>query len=864
MPGLVDACLQSEKLVEWYWKFGRRRTHHQITPSWLIELYEQRDAAKAISVSEERSDRRRSLAVWGPSQSGKSMLLSRFLDSANESGSALTWNEGELFRFKPSNKFPDIDTFNPRKNGTDASGCVTRFYLAEQVADPDHPIEIRLSTRRQILQAITAGYIVECRQELPGGRFVEIDEDFIRAELAPDRVGTPEQDAVEHMVDVVSVIDRMLPDEYTRFNKLKRSNIWHQELRGALVADLALASSRERAIQLGRKLLWDNRQKLNELADKLERYLDSLEAKFGGKRVTCSLAFAARVIDIDTYGILAGDVSESREKVQGLKMLLKQTTYVDYPDRVVIGADEKGKVLFRSEEEFGLLQGLIWELAVPLNAKYFRDRPELSMIFSLLGNTEILDVPGVAKDQPGPDHTMFDLESDKPASELLSKVLKRGRTATIINRYAEQLRVDGVLLLNVAGEPPAQPKLLIPGIEAIWRAAQADYLPASGDPPPVPLAICLTFMGQKINLNVRAGIDGMNLGTFESTLSKFGDLARPGVSQLFVTTYPDVPGAELSPEARTPAVREAVLRQSWIAERFITAPEKDSWRALFEDDGGVEHLLRSVIGNLSTSSRDRRIAVRAREISKELLRLTQMAIPVRDVDGRRHGQILTELVSRLKGDLANSRPAQDAASTLSWQLRRLMSFEAQDIEPLPQRFNRDASRFEAYVKAQIDKWAGRPGARQVLSEMGVSDSDQIVLLDALRRMIDVKSVASWAQAKMGPIDTERQTVHMRRYLAAKCAELLVGKALEINDEPRDKVALTQQRHAKFNAWIKRERPEDTPHFEASVAPLLQRLADIAKLQVTMDWEDQPGDDEIEVIMSRWTEMETPKAAGARA
>jgi hypothetical protein len=856
MTDLAQALLQSDELIKWYWKHGRRRTRYHLPYSWLIELYEQRDAARALSRSASGDSVRKSLAVWGPSQSGKSMLISSFLDARDGPRSALVWKEGDSFRFKPAREFPNVTTFNPRKEGTDASGCVTRFHLAEDVKDPDHPVEISFASRRQIMQAIATGYLMECRRELPDIGVVDVDEEFIRRELHPDNTDTPVQEAVERIVDVVAVIDRLLPDEYERFRKLKFADkIWQNQLRGALIADQALASSVDRAAQVGWKLLWDDRPKLNELFNQLDGYRQHIATIANGKPVMGSLRFAAQLVDIDTYGLLAGDVKDTPDKIARLSAdLLNQTTFIEHEDRVVIGANPGGRRLFNNAADFGLFQGLVWELSVPLNAKFFRNGKH-DDILAFLQNIEILDIPGVAKAQQGPERTMFDLDGKNAVqSKLLSEVLKRGKTATIINRYAEQLSVDGLLLLNVAGSPPAQPKQLIAGVEAIWRAAVSDYQASSGERPPIPLAFCLTFMAQKINENVKVGIERMNLASLEGTLSRFNELIQPGVSELFVTTYPDVPGAELRPEARIAAVREAVLKQDWVRTRFTSASEKNSWRALLEDDdGGVGHLLRSLSRSLASSSREHRIRTRAVEISRALTRLTETAAPMRDDDGHRHSRALNALADRLQSTLKNARPQDDVALTMSWQLRRLFAFDDEKLDPVPLQSADDRPRLETYVKGVLEWWVARPAARQLLAGMGVPEEDHIAILNALRQTVDVSTVVDWLMECMDSIDNARLARHQRRYVAAKCAELLGGRQREIADDPLDALPLAERNLARFRKWNEKREPVDSPHFDAVIAPTISRLKDIAKLNIVNDWLEQPGDGEIDDLKSAWAE-----------
>ena len=127
MPLRFD--LSPPKLAEsldWYWKFGVRRIkdhpdHVLARGSWLDSLYAIANARRPVSAD------RKTLAVWGPSQSGKSTLLSAYLDGEMKEGpkgefsTVLTWDEAEPVSFLWKGK-PGVVSLNPFAAGADASG----------------------------------------------------------------------------------------------------------------------------------------------------------------------------------------------------------------------------------------------------------------------------------------------------------------------------------------------------------------------------------------------------------------------------------------------------------------------------------------------------------------------------------------------------------------------------------------------------------------------------------------------------------------------------------------------------------------------------------------------------------------------
>src|SRR5258708_7180163 len=93
----------SSKLLDWYWSYGAKRQDTYTLPrsGWVKDIYEvQRGMA---SIEEAKAKTRPAVAVWGPSQCGKSTLVSTYMDEntvfINKEGedgknSALHWEGG--------------------------------------------------------------------------------------------------------------------------------------------------------------------------------------------------------------------------------------------------------------------------------------------------------------------------------------------------------------------------------------------------------------------------------------------------------------------------------------------------------------------------------------------------------------------------------------------------------------------------------------------------------------------------------------------------------------------------------------------------------------------------------------------------
>ena len=99
----MDRIAFLRELIEWYWQHGSRRDGDYAIPtsSWLRKLY---DAERQLTAISEASARPRpAMAIWGPSQTGKSTLVAAEIDAraryertegVDGTGSALHWPGG--------------------------------------------------------------------------------------------------------------------------------------------------------------------------------------------------------------------------------------------------------------------------------------------------------------------------------------------------------------------------------------------------------------------------------------------------------------------------------------------------------------------------------------------------------------------------------------------------------------------------------------------------------------------------------------------------------------------------------------------------------------------------------------------------
>src|SRR5215467_12258629 len=150
----VRVCEFSDRLIEWFWSQGVQRDGiYTLSPSdWLRTLYKANETLRQAEAS--GRDLRPAFALWGPSQSGKSTLLSNFLDQkvwsklrpnpdeweklapgelVDGTASALYWPGSDPCIFlcdlpqSEQHRAERVVTMNPFTGGRDASAVLTRF-----------------------------------------------------------------------------------------------------------------------------------------------------------------------------------------------------------------------------------------------------------------------------------------------------------------------------------------------------------------------------------------------------------------------------------------------------------------------------------------------------------------------------------------------------------------------------------------------------------------------------------------------------------------------------------------------------------------------------------------------------------------
>ena len=161
------------------------------TGGWLRELRDLRDGFESTMPSLEQE--KPAVAIWGPSQTGKSTSVSSYMDETavytedyekDGTESALHWEGGapaffiHPFLTKGAPKISNHLVLNPFNSGLDASACLSRFVNGSLkkdvpgtrwIPDPKFPIGIQLVRSYELWMSIARGYSSQCWGRKPDG-----------------------------------------------------------------------------------------------------------------------------------------------------------------------------------------------------------------------------------------------------------------------------------------------------------------------------------------------------------------------------------------------------------------------------------------------------------------------------------------------------------------------------------------------------------------------------------------------------------------------------------------------------------------------------------------------------------------------
>ena len=869
----VRACEFSDRLIEWFWSQGvQRDSIYTLSPSdWLRTLYKANETLRQAEAS--GRDLRPAFALWGPSQSGKSTLLSNFLDQkvwsklrpnpdewekladaqpVDGTASALYWPGSDPCIFlcdlpqSEQHRAEHVVTMNPFTGGRDASAVLTRFTrgsLREEegfahLEFTQFPVELKLLGPKQLLHALALGYETECygmprkletwvyvKRSWNREEFVREIESFeqlypVAATVRPDRV------AYQIMYDLCEVLEDMVLSGVDRFESLMTSarnpGEWHGLIQ-SLLARKSLITSADKAREFAGRLLWDASPCISEQYSALLKTLSQLLQDWGSRKILCSLKAASWLLNMDAYH----RITNHPESFPGL-MVYRGAEHVflamaDQPKPLV---ECERMAPCKDASQFARLQGLIWEMIMPINMENLPGKLENGQpntFKDFLEKGDLLDFPGVSniprdKAKPLVAWPKEDLDSDlrkelEPEqlfddSVFFSKVLKHGKTASIVSAYAKRLKIDGfTIFMYLNQHPPPNAGQLISGINTWWNRMVPDYNRQLGGRSPLPLNLALTWWRDLFENYSSLRLNGGEyFASKQELLSSLGRVSNPGVLwSTCALNYYRLPQGR--PSRNSMSISELVgllCNEPDFKAQFATPESRASFESMLDDHqtGGAAFLCRLLgqqLGQLLADGQRNRQSILEevqRTQTEELQRLLQGEFmfppPVpRDLRKEHLKRFKDGMEKVLRLDSSTERrgvgPERETEMRrLNHALRQLLNVDYTDLEILPSASHEITEEFilaqyRTWIRKQTGRWspeaAGSSAPEWHL--LGIANSTQVEayltsMMESLKPQI--KETAEWLRELRGEHDDLHRIrrVNYLPFLALRMSNLLVG------------------------------------------------------------------------------------------
>jgi hypothetical protein len=874
-PGLVSL------VIDWYWEFGRKRTGGEALSAglWLDQLYTIRSGLEKLARSERQT--RATLALWGPSQTGKSTFLSRYIDgngTPDGENTAIHWGSHKV-RFSVGDKSEGVLCLNPYTFQADASGCISRFVLPQpgEVVNPDFPVRMRMPTPPQLLHALAAGYCSECRGEDEYGKLVRWNSASVTALLKTfQEGGTVSRPAFEFLHQVCDVFDLLRRSGWPRYRDITDSE-W-KTTRTEILNTSGLLTGPEKLLRFVSRLFWDELPNFAQAYRELSGMMQSLRKLAGGvgePTLNCSFTVAAVLLDISSYTNLLkreGVPAWLGDSAEGLyyKVVpadLGKAGNLLLGEAALLGGNG-GTPLLSSKAAFAHLQGVIWELIIPLREDIVKASPRLHAV---LKKADLLDFPGVAKEHTVTPTALLDeakFRDPAVAHEIFTRVLKRGKTSSIVVSSASDYDIDGFSILNKIMEFPGSPHQLVSGISVWWKSLLNREF-AAAEAKDLPVNLVHTFFGNLVNDVLLNGASKLQV-TLEKVRG-LDRLAHPSVVTHFATNY-----AQFAP-IKSKDVEDLDKALSFFRadagynrlffnnDFFIPGEETENSclsRMLKDGDGGTDYVLAKMERDAHESKRHVYLRERRRSLLEKWRACIMEALPPGGdaaLQRTTHLNTWMENLRRRLECLQQENPVEDPALCVGYDVRRFLNVDAATLAPLPVKMS-ELQFFDVprYVRKQLGQWQANAIKDTVWLDVGLTDEKhgrQIV--EYLAEAVEVERIAKWMSRNFGAVRDQREGENARSFLAVRLSSAVLGDRPYNAPHPTADAGLIEalftmaaNEKAQATGRVHVVQPgqaqplyERSPHFRAYLAHVFAHVEALKKRRLDSRGE-QPGDREI--------------------
>ena len=923
----------AKDLEDWFWEFGSQRTGRFMLPTggWLKELRDLRDGFDSTLPSLEQE--KPAVAIWGPSQTGKSTSVSSYMDeeavfagdySEDGKGSALHWEGGDPAYFihpsltKGAPKISNHLVLNPFNSGLDASACLSRFVNGSlekgvpgtrYIPDAQFPIGIQLVRSYELWMSLARGYSSQCwgpkpdpetdehGRPVPRYQTVWTQDNFQAAfnghasQVVETRDGV-NRTAFERLHLVCRLIQDMIFAGLPRYRQLSSGDLAWSKFSEKILTDTvedgelpnALLYSEEIANDFIAEILWDNYDVVTEYALAIDGRLSELLELFGGKPIYCSIEMAALFLDMETYKVYLMRPSPVPEpKEEKYRKLLSDMRWEDRGEYIALGCDSTlANPLLDGPEDFGIIQGLVWELVIGVN----RDNLADNAFKSFIEKADLLDFPGVergGKESPADRIDLDILTEKKRRGEYLTqpnptghdplhffcKLLKRGKTSSIVCTYAQRMNIDIFNIFQDIDKDKPNGDELVTGINTWWQACVPDYFRNQKGKSPMPLNHVLLWWSEFFSA-------GHNFTSISMKLEPVGQISNPEVSTAFAMNYYYIPKRgemEAGVRESIPEKLKYLKGEAAFSKKFLTNKTSEaSFDVMLADTktGGAEYFFTEVakqaddvIDQGDDTPRIVTLKQRYSEQQKQLESLVQVSdlVPeLKEADTRRE----TLIAVRERITAAITEADLDTIECVEAGLRFLLNVDDRSLRQLPhQATHLNPDLIHDQVQSWIRSQASRPlasfpgGAGEGLSMIGLDEPEaRTAFLRALVESVDsdITDLTKWLEDLLLRHGYESGSKDLRRFLAVALSNLFTRVKVDdpfgqIDAEPEALDSLMDGDESPL--W--ELKGTDLPRYNVFLKPLvgeggvLETLALKDLKPVTRP--DQPGDEQLLDILN---------------
>jgi len=707
-----------QDIRNWYWTYGKNwDIKSRISPTILLELNKLENSLRT-------SLNKDTVPIWGPSQSGKSVFVSKTIDyfDGTSYDSAISWDRDDKIIFSKDLNFSEVEekpkVFNQNNKGADSTISATRFYLPKNPnsVNTQYPVTVLTGSIENILHTIAEGYLYSI-EEITDQE--EIDKDYLEGFLNNEYDDTKLDETINEesfnlISNVINVIDNLMFLNRRRFIKLNKNNSW-SHLRERILTNEKLTSNIDTALGFTRMILWDNREDVNEIFNSVLITYNKINEVLDNKKLVCTVATASKL----------SSLIENSNKLY--------FSLLEDKDEIILTLTDKNR-----GKEFRLnnFHAIILEIQIPLREEVVCKINQNNLAF--FKKCDLLDLPG---------STIMTKQINEEVEIVEEEIIKRGRTASTIFNYAETLQFSAILFNLRAGKADYDLKEMTQGIELIYSKLDSNYYENIKKQQrnikgltntPIPLQIIFSFFNKPFIdfLDSHDSGEWINsLNIYNSFMSGKVELLSPANTYSFATMYYWFRNTALPLKKDYSILKDKFKNVKWFNDRFLLDGEKESVYKLIENeksgDGGISYVLEATLKILDEhSNKVDRDSIYGDKLNNIISQIT----PTDRNDKENTDKVYKEFIQMLddKFEYYKENDIEDTIDDIlifSKNLRDLRSFDSNDIEYIS---SIDISSKNFYNQI-INKWIAKRIV--IIQQLGFEKGKSKIIAEVLAEKI---------------------------------------------------------------------------------------------------------------------------------